>query len=297
VRLRGRCGGHFGLAVGVVLTVATVLCAATVVALLVGSSPVRPAAAGSPRPTTVAAAAAHVTMCTARPRRVPTAASWRRAVAYLKARDCVAALAVVDTRGRLRGYRADVGFTSASVVKAMLLVQYLRSHRVLAPGARATLKRMITESDNDAAYWTYGVVGACGLRRLADVAGMRHFSPGDDVLYSRITAADQARFFARIDDYLPRTRRRFARYLLSHIVRAQTWGVAQVARPRWTVFFKSGWFGAAEDPYTLVNQVARLERGRAIWSVAILTAGNPHSPYAFQTLRGVARRLLGSDGR
>ena len=47
------------------------------------------------------------------------------------------------------------------------------------------------------------------------------------------------------------------------------------------------------DPYTLVNQVARLQRGRRRWSVAVLTDGNPHSPHAFVTLRGVARRLLG----
>jgi hypothetical protein len=59
------------------------------------------------------------------------------------------------------------------------------------------------------------------------------------------------------------------------------------------VLFKSGWFGAAEDPCTLVNQVARLERGRLVWSVAVLTDDNPHSPYAFATLRGVTRRLLG----
>ena len=134
-------------------------------------------------------------------------------------------------------------------------------------------------------------MGAGGLRRLARRAGMRDFSPGADVLCSRITAADQARFFARLDD-LPSGCRPFAYRLLTHVVSSRTWGIAEVARPRWTALFKSGWFGAAEDPYTLVNQVARLQRGRRMWSVAVLTDGNPHSPHAFVTLRGVARRLL-----
>jgi hypothetical protein len=235
-----------------------------------------------------------VSLSAAEKRRFPTAASIHRAIAYLKGRDCEAALAVVDTQGKLYGYRSGVTFTSASVVKAMLLVQYLRTHPHLESGMRTTLTQMITESDNDAAYRTYAAVGARGLLRLARRSGMRRFSPGDDVLYSRITAADQARFFARLDDYLPAAQRRFARSLLTHIVSRQTWGIAEVARPRWRVLFKSGWFGAADDPYTLVNQVARLERGDAVWSVAVLSDGNPHSPYAFATLRGVTRRLLGS---
>ena len=29
------------------------------------------------------------------------------------------------------------------------------------------------------------------------------------------------------------------------------------------------------------------------WSVAVLSDRNPHSPYAFVTLEGVTRRLLG----
>jgi hypothetical protein len=210
------------------------------------------------------AAAGSAVAVPARPRRFPSAAAIKRAIAYLRSRDCDSAMAVVDTRGTLRGYRANVTFTSASVVKAMLLVQYLRSHSHLTTAERQTLSLMITQSDNDAAYRIFAVVGNSGLERLATLAGMRHFGVGGNVLYSRITAADQARFFYRLDELVPRARRSFARYLLSHIVTSQTWGVAQAARPRWHVFFKNGWFGAVEDPYTLVNQVARLERGKLV---------------------------------
>lgn len=223
----------------------------------------------------------------------PSSVAVRRAIAFLKTRDCEASLAVVDSAGRLYGYRSTTTYTSASVVKAMLLVQYLRTHDSLSDEMRSTLRLMITESDNDAASATYDVVGAGGLRALARLTGMQRFTPGENVLHSRITAVDQARFFARLDDYVPRAWRSFAHRLLANIVDSQTWGVAEVARPRWNVLFKSGWFGAASDPYTLVNQVARLQRGSRVWSVAVLTDGNPHSPYAFATLRGVTRRLLG----
>jgi len=226
-------------------------------------------------------------------RLVPNAVSIAHAISYLQTRSSHAALAVVDTRGNLHGYNLNTQFTSASVVKAMLLVQYLRTHRTLTEDAREMLTLMITESDNASAYSIYNDVGAAGLRKLAKIADMKHFAVGESVLHSHITAADQARFFWNMNDYLPTSQRAFARWLLSHIASYETWGVAQVARPYWRVFFKSGWFGAASDPFTLVNQVARLERGGLVWSMAVLSDDNPASPYAFETLRGVTTRLLG----
>jgi hypothetical protein len=223
----------------------------------------------------------------------PSASAIARAVAYLRGRNSDAALAVVDSAGALHGYSLDRRFTSASVVKAMLLVQYLRTHATLTASARSTLTLMITQSNNAAAFATYAAVGAHGLYSLAKLAGMRHFTAGGNVLYSRITAADQARFFFHMDSYIPAAKRSFARYLLSHIVASQSWGISQVARPAWNVFFKGGWFGAAADPFTLVNQVARLERPGVTWSLAVLSDHNPHSPYAFVTLEGVTSRLLG----
>lgn len=226
------------------------------------------------------------------PRRLPDAAAVESAVDYLKARSCESALAVVDTRGEVHGYDLDEKYTSASVVKAMLLVQYLRTHDSLSDDARGLLASMITESDNDAAYAIHDEVGARGLRRLADQAGMKRFKAGDDVLHSTITAADQARFFWAMDDYVPKTHRAFARSLLSGICASQTWGVAEVARPEWRVYFKSGWFNTGGRVNALVNQVARLERDGLVWSVAVLTDDNPTDGYAFETLREVTRLLL-----
>jgi hypothetical protein len=223
----------------------------------------------------------------------PTAADIARAEAYLRSRNASSALGVVDSNGVLHGFNLDTTFTSASVVKAMLLVAYLRQHAVVSSSMQATLTLMITRSNNAAAYATYGQVGSGGLYSLARVVGMTHFSVGGNVLYSRITASDQSRFFFNMDSYIPTAHRSFARYLLSHVVPAQSWGIPTIARPAWQVFFKGGWFGAASDPFTLVNQVARLERGTTKWSMAVLTDHNPHSPYAFVTLQGVTARLLG----
>jgi hypothetical protein len=234
-----------------------------------------------------------VTITSPPPPLYPTAASIKKAIAYLKTRNAGAALAVVDTHGVLHGVNLNKQFTSASVVKAMLLVQYLRTHTTVSSSMRTTLTLMITQSNNAAAFRVYSIVGANGLRSLAHVSGMTRFVPGGNVLYSRITAADQARFFFKMDKYIPAAQRTFARYLLSHVVARQSWGIPRVARPTWRVYFKGGWFGAATDPFTLVNQIARLERTNMKWSMAVLTDHNPHSPYAFVTLQGVTSRLLG----
>jgi hypothetical protein len=223
----------------------------------------------------------------------PSSSAIAAAAAYLRARDADAALAVVDSHGVVRGYNLDMQFTSASVVKAMLLVAYLRTHASVSPAMQETLRLMIMYSNNAAAFSVFAIVGAGGLADLARASGMKHFAVGSDVLYSRITAADQARFFFAMDSYIPAAHRTLARYLLSNIASFQAWGIPEVARPRWRTYFKNGWLGAKADPFRVVNQVVRLEHDDTTWSVAVLSDDNPHSPYAFETLRGVADRLLG----
>jgi hypothetical protein len=221
------------------------------------------------------------------PKRVSAAA------AYAKTRAGVESFAVVDKRGKLHGYRVDLVARSASVFKAMLLVTYLRQasvrDRPLYASDRRLLEPMIRWSDNATATTIRNRVGAAAIYRLARLAGMTRFRLRYPWGFTEITARDQARFFFRIDRYVPRRHRVYARRLLTTIVSSQRWGIAAV-RPRgWRIFFKGGW-GSGSGAVT--HQVALLERGDERVSVAILTRLNPSHRYGAWTVRGIAGRLL-----
>jgi hypothetical protein len=225
---------------------------------------------------------------------VPSQAAIDGAIAYLRGRAGIEGFAVVDSQGRLHGWNQDQQFVCASVVKAMLLVQYLRTHATVEPGTYAVLKAMITVSDNGAAQAIYGLVGGdVGLYSVARVAGMRRFAGAGFLFGAQITAADQARFFYRLPRLVPRSHRALALYLLSHVVSYQSWGVPRIARPKgWTVWFKGGWRGTARGQ--LVHQVARLHKGRRTFSMCVLTDGDPSMTYGIETIQGATVRLLAS---
>jgi hypothetical protein len=219
----------------------------------------------------------------------------RRARRYLAGRAGVKGFAVVNSEGRMYGTHLHRRFVSASVVKAMLLVAYLRklrhAHRDLDSGDRSLLHPMIHVSDNDAAARVWSIVGNPRLRRLADRAGMTDFSIQGIWANAMISAADQARFFYRMNRLLPDRFRRYANRLLSHIVSWQSWGIPAVARPRgWKVFFKGGWRGTGRGQ--LVHQAARLRRSDERIAIAVLTDGSPSMGYGIQTIEGTTGRLL-----
>jgi hypothetical protein len=199
----------------------------------------------------------------------------------------------VRTRHGLRGVGVERTVPSASVLKAMLLVSYLRRpevrERPLRPDERALLGPMIRRSDNASASQVCNVVGPGGLYRLARRAGMRRFHATRPWGLSTIDVADQTRFFLRIDRLVPRRHRRYALRLLGSIVPSQRWGIARV-RPRgWALYFKGGW---GSGTGWVDHQVALLRRGQRRLSVAILVSSSPSHAYGNETLRGVAARLL-----
>ena len=196
---------------------------------------------------------------------------------------------MVGADGRVHGHHADVQFRSASMTKAMLMVAVLRgaATRPLTAREKRLLKPMVTESDNDAGREVYESVGDLGLSAVARAARMRHFLPVGAVYEARITAADQARFFLRIDRLVPTRHRAYARTLLSSIIGPQRWGIAPVARGRdFAAFFKAGWRKG------LVHQAALLERGGRRIALAVLTSGEPTVAYGRATLAGIATRVL-----
>jgi hypothetical protein len=199
----------------------------------------------------------------------------------------------VRTERRLYGVAAWRPVPAASVLKAMLLVAYLRQpgvrDRRLRQADLALLAPMVRWSDNVCASRVRDLVGNGGLVRLARRVGMRYFVPASIWGMSRIDAADQTRLFLHLERFLPRRHRDTALRLLRTIVPSQRWGIAR-ARPRgWALYFKGGW-GSGSG--AVDHQVALLRRGRRRLSLAIMTTGSPSHEYATETLRGVAARVL-----
>jgi hypothetical protein len=216
----------------------------------------------------------------------------REARQYAEGRAGEISFGIRTPRG-LRGVDVGRSVPSASVVKAMLLVAYLRQPDVrgrrLRAADRALLGPMIRRSDNAAALQVCNIVGTAGLARLARRTHMRHFHATRPWGLSTINVADQTRFFLHIDRRVPRRHRRYAMRLLGSIVPAQRWGIARARPPGWALYFKGGW-GSGSG--AVDHQVALLRRGGRRVSVAILTTGSPSHAYGKQTLRGVAARLL-----
>jgi hypothetical protein len=228
----------------------------------------------------------------------PSSARVIAAAHYLAARSGVTAFAVVDDDGRLAGTNLHRRFHSASVVKSMLLVAYLRmledQHRSLDAASQALLYPMIHSSDNAAASAVLAVVGEGALDRVARDAHMQDYEAGGSWWgFTQVSAADLARFFFHQDQLIPRRLDGYARWLLSTIEPSESWGIPAVARPEFQVFFKGGWLPQSEG---LVNQVGRLERPGITFAMSVLTTHDPSMEYGEQTIEGVTARLLGRAG-
>ncbi len=223
----------------------------------------------------------------------PPPARIRSVRRFLGKRAGIVSWALIDSHGRLHGLEPRRVYVSASLVKAMLLVAYLRAigNRVPTPSEQAELGPMITQSDNDLATAIYSRVGDAALRDLARRAGMRSFSVAGYWSGSSFSAADQARFFRVFDRLVPRRSRAYARGLLSSIVAWQRWGFSRYSLAvGFRTFFKGGWRSTANG--RLVHEAALFERGPLRVSMAVLSDGNPSHEYGTATLRGVAERIF-----
>ena len=212
---------------------------------------------------------------------------------FAEARAGRISFAIVDENGKMHASHPDRVHNSASVVKVLFMIALLREHGVrhdnLTDSEKALLEPMIQRSDNQAATAIFNRVGQPALYRLADEAGLDHFSTQPTWGLTTITAGSQARFFSHIQDFIPKRHRAYAMKLLSNIVPSQRWGIPPVAPAHWKLYFKGGWSGA---PSWRVNQVMLLRRPPRSFSVAILTREQPSKAYGEQSIQGVAKRLL-----
>jgi hypothetical protein len=226
--------------------------------------------------------------------RFPTSHGVISAAHWLAGRAGEKAFAVYDNKHKLSGINIHMRFHSASVVKSMLLVAYLKRIRAergrLNSANEGLMYPMIHSSDNGAASGIFAIVGEGGLARVAREAHMRDYGSGEGIWgFTEISASDMARFFYIQDRLIPRRFDGYARWLLSNIEPGESWGIPAAARPEFEVFFKGGWLPEIEG---LVNQVARLERGKETFAMAVLTRHDPSMGYGEETLGGVAARLI-----
>jgi hypothetical protein len=226
----------------------------------------------------------------------PGPAAAARAARYLAGRTGRTAVAVLDTEGRTWGVHIHRTFVTGSVVKAMLLVAYLRrldaaGRRRIDPVSASFLYPMIHVSDNAAATQCWSIVGDRGLYAVARAAGMTDFSISGIWARAQLSAADQARFFFEMPSLIPHEFVGYARFLLSTIAGYESWGIPAVARPRgYRVFFKGGWRPTVLGQ--LVHQIGRLEGHHRTFSIAVMTDGDPSMGYGIATIQGVTAALL-----
>lgn len=212
-----------------------------------------------------------------------------------KDRGGLVSFAAIGPGGRAVGLAENRPYYSASASKSLLLVAELRRLRreglPLDPATHDLLDAMITLSDNDAAEVIYGRVGDAGLNEVATLAGMRDFSA--DVGHwsnARITAADMARFMARLEGLLELPGGGIGGEMLASVDPSQSWGVPAAAPKGSLVQIKGGW--RPTETGELVHQAARVETGGRRYALAILTDGQPTMAHGTETIRLIARELL-----
>ncbi len=208
--------------------------------------------------------------------------------------------ALVTSTGRtLAAVAAGTPNYSASITKSMLLVAYLRDSAAggLSAAARQELTAMIEVSDNSAADWVYEHLTspAANVEQVAADAGMTgfHLDTSDPVYVlgqSVVTAGDFARFFSRIETFMPAGARQFGMSLLAGV--QERVGLLAAGLPG-VVYSKEGWkpedAGALGAPY-IVNQAGQFSCGGVTYGIAV-TVGQAQDEASGES---VVQRIAGA---
>lgn len=228
------------------------------------------------------------------------------AVRYATARGMSTGIAVLDTRtGRTyTGGNATKRYSSASVVKTLIATRLLLTGRMIGTNASRAW-RMITQSDNDAAWALYPKVGGDNLLpwiaahyRIAGL-GARPTMPGTWGS-TQLTALGMARFYAAVVrdravwPWLGSAMHHYASR--SSAGEPNAWGLA-VASP--SVALKNGWAtnrDVLHPSYANINSTGVVQGDR--FAVAILAEG-PRAMYYAKGEAVVSRaaQLLMPGGR
>jgi hypothetical protein len=211
---------------------------------------------------------------------------------FAQGRNGTVTFALVDGDELVAGSHPHQLVHGASMTKAMLLVARLRdlAGHGLTRGDETRLTAMIEHSDNAAANHVLGQVGLGAVRQVARLAGMTdsRFTTSDPEYRlgdSLVSAVDQARLFARIDDLIPARHRDWAMGLLENVVEGH-WGILNATTG--TVPSKAGWRSESSNAWT-VTQAAQVTPTQGL---AVLTANQPDQGYGEASIEGVAKKIL-----
>ncbi len=221
--------------------------------------------------------------------------------------------ALYDSSGnQLGNYNETSPNYGASITKSMLLVAYLKQvgSGTLSSEAKSQLTDLIENSANGSAsapgpaYWVYSHLthGLSDVKAVASAAGMTGFEADtSDPLYtlgqSKITADDFAKFFSKIDTFMPASQKSFGLNLLSHLSSADQNGLLQANLPG-TVYSKEGWkpesSGLEGAPY-VVNQAAQFSYNGATYGIAVTVGGTSDQGSGEAIVLKIGKALMGSN--
>jgi len=199
-----------------------------------------------------------------------------------------------DKTGVLCWYHSARHFYAASVIKVTILGALLRKaeeqHRYLTQTEASEARRMITQSDNNAATALWNDVGYDFMQHFLNLAGMRQTKLDHAWGLTQITAHDE-RLLLKLLSYknnvLDDPSRSYELGLMAHVISSQRWGVPAGAPASVTVHVKNGWL---PYPGTIweINSIGTFTTSRRTYMIAMLTYNNPTMAYGVSTIENAA---------
>jgi hypothetical protein len=219
---------------------------------------------------------------------------------YLGAQPGTITAAVVDTAtGQSFVYRPGVRSITASIMKVDILETLLSraqaEDRDLTEDERELSRRMIEESDNDAAEDLWELLGgAPAVAQYNARAGLENTVPNQAGYWglSTTSALDQVRLIKQIcypSNLFTRSSRRYALDLMTHVDPAQAWGVSAGVARKATVALKNGWL--PHDGAWQVNSIGCVRGDGRNYVIAVLVGGTSSESGNIRTIEGLSKRV------
>jgi hypothetical protein len=233
---------------------------------------------------------------------------------YLSGRSGTVLAAVYDLRtGREWTVGQGNAQAEASIVKVDILETLLaqRPPGGLSDNDAALARKMIEDSDNDAATALWGLVGGGkGVGTFNTQAGLAATTPSACVQcpgfpwpgwgLTTTTPHDQITLLRQLfssGGQLSSADRQFALSLLENVTPAQRWGVSGGVPSGVTVALKNGWLPLdAANSNWQINSVGWVSGEGRDYLMAVLSTGNPSEQYGINTLNALGSMVWKAMG-